>query len=267
MNILDLKIKLARWIKGASPFYLTGNAGTFTAGAIAVAINGGAPISQNFSLSKSATMVLFATKIAEDAPEVASAIYDATSDTILLRSWAATTLVMVPDTTGVTGTLTLAASSTPYLEMDQSPTPPRPGQPYIAGKLRTVDVIGQDYIHAPNNAGIVLIIGNREFILYLQAYGATALQLLSDLRSSLEMPTVQQFLSSGAVVFVEDVGGVQDISTLIDSQNEKRASLDIRFRTNELVTDNPGYIGELIATETIHGPDGITITLDTLTIS
>jgi len=261
MNISTLKLTVARWIKGALPVVLTDNGGTFTAGSITVTINGTA-VSQTYSTSKDVTLAALAAKIQAQVADVFTCVYNATAHTITIQSLYATSFTVVYNLTGVTGTLTFTTSTTTFIWMDQDC--PRPALPYLSGKITALPGIGQDYMGPPSD-DVITITGNREVMVALQAYGSTGFQLLCDLKASLSKPTVQSYLRSGGLFVVED-HDVQDISALFDTVFENRASLDIRFRTSEQVTDKPGQIECVIATAELFDLDSSTITIDTITI-
>lgn len=262
MNVPQLKLTIARWVKGAMPTILLDNGGTFTAGTIVITINGTA-VTQAFSSNKNTTLTALAAKIALNVPNVLSCTYDATMHKITIESTQATTFTVVYTLTGVTGTITYTTVYTVFMWERQNA--PRPAVPYITGRISGITAIGHDYVSGAT-ADVVTITGNREPLLMLQAFGEGAEQMLSDLRASLEKPTVQTYLRSGGLAFVEDNGGVQNISALMDTQDEARASLDIRFRTHDQITDKPGQIENVFVNEEIFGPDAITITIDTITI-
>lgn len=115
----------------------------------------------------------------------------------------------------------------------------RPQKQYITILISPQTAVGMAAISRPDENGVSRIIGNREFTVFLQCYGTDSLQILSDLRDSLEKQSVISFLGQGGIYSATTLL-LSDISELIDYKIEPRAALDLLFRasslTEELIT-------------------------------
>lgn len=121
---------------------------------------------------------------------------------------------------------------------------PRPDNQYITILIGPQTRIGRAYTFRPDNAGTMEIVGNREFTVFLQAYGTDSMQILSDLRDSLEKQSVISFFCENEIANAETLL-LTDISQLLDSQYEPRAALDLLFRTASVITDQVDLIEEI----------------------
>jgi len=145
------------------------------------------------------------------------------------------------------------------------PNAPRPALPYISLQINSLITIHVDQILSPDNAGASDIVGNREFTLNCQAYGDTAMGILETLKSSLEKPSVYLALQNSKIVFVDSFG-IQDLTELLDSRYESRASMDLLFRTEQVITDEVGVI-EHVAIEETFKNETETILVENVTIN
>jgi uncharacterized RDD family membrane protein YckC len=123
------------------------------------------------------------------------------------------------------------------------PNAPRPTVDYVTLLISSVSQIGWDYQPRPtNNPGDIEGIGDREFTLQVQAYGGDPLTVLENLRTSLQKPTVLDTLRADGIVFVNWFT-INDITDLVDSRFEQRATLDLLFRVSQQYLDSVGTIG------------------------
>jgi len=119
---------------------------------------------------------------------------------------------------------------------------PRPTVDYITLYISSVTQIGWDYVQGPTDiSGISDQVGDREFTLQIQAYGGDPLTVLNNLRTSLQKQTVLDSLRANGIVFA-DWFPINDVTELIDSRFEQRASLDILFRMADTYDDLSGVI-------------------------
>ena len=126
------------------------------------------------------------------------------------------------------------------------PNSPRPTIPYVTLFLSSIIAPNQDYAsQISNSSGVINMSGDRKFTLEIQAYGgADPLTVLENLRSSLQKQTVLDTLRTSGLTFYQSLN-LTDITNLIDSQWERRASLDVLMGIGQLYTDNPGYFDHL----------------------
>ena len=147
------------------------------------------------------------------------------------------------------------------------PNAPRPDLPYISLNILNFVDVHQDFIPAPDPVtGEAEIAGNREFTLSIQCYGDNALQTMSNLKDSLEKPSIQVLLREENIAFV-DSENVINVTTLLDSIFEERAALDVRFRVATGTVDEIGIIEQTNIETDIKDPVGNTINSDTINIS
>lgn len=118
---------------------------------------------------------------------------------------------------------------------------PRPALPYVTLFLQSLVQIGDDYIPKPDNVGLSEIIGDREFTLNVQVFGGDPITILENLRSSLQKETVLNGLRANNIAFVQHFP-INDITELLDSRFEPRASMDILFRIAQTDSENNGLI-------------------------
>lgn len=142
---------------------------------------------------------------------------------------------------------------------------PRPEKPYIGMRITPFVQVGQDYVGHPDNAGDANINGNREFTLMIQHYGVGSVQVLENLRSSLQKPTIQESLREDGIVFVDRLD-ISDISELFDNEYEERATMDLLFRIAQSITDNVGVIESTNIEGTYYAPDLSTITINSFSV-
>jgi hypothetical protein len=144
---------------------------------------------------------------------------------------------------------------------------PRPTVDYITLYIASVMQIGWDYTQDPtSDAGVANMIGDREFIFQVTAYGGDPISVLNNLRTSLQKETVLDSLRANGIVFVSWYD-INDITQVIDSRYEQRAIMDIKFRIADIYTDTLGVI------DTVHdvvgtylSPTGATVQTDTFSI-
>lgn len=121
---------------------------------------------------------------------------------------------------------------------------PRPNNQYITILINPQSRIGMAAVYRPDSVGVSTIVGNREFTVFLQCYGTDSMQILSDLRDSLEKRSVISFFCENHIGSIDTLL-ISDISQLLDNQFEPRASLDLLFRTSSIVDDKVGLIEEI----------------------
>lgn len=134
---------------------------------------------------------------------------------------------------------------------------PRPTVPYVTLYISSFVEIGWDYLQQPlsTTTGIGNLTGDREFTLQVQAYGGDPITILETLRTSLQLPSVLASLRSSGLVRVNWFP-IADITELVDSRFEQRATMDVLFRVAQTTTDNVGNINTAVVTEQYYNPDG-----------
>lgn len=146
------------------------------------------------------------------------------------------------------------------------PNAPRPTVDYISLLLSSFNQIGWDYTQDPlDDSGVAELVGDREFILQVQGYGGDPMSLLEGLRTSLQKQTVLDSLRANGIVFVSWFP-ISDITALIDSRFEKRASMDVKFRLAQVYSDDLGVINTVELEEIFENAQGNVLIDETIQI-
>jgi hypothetical protein len=146
------------------------------------------------------------------------------------------------------------------------PNAPRPTVDYISLYISSVNQIGWDWTQDPlNTSGDSAMVGDREFTLQVQAYGGDPITVMQNLRTSLQKQSVLDSLRVNGIVFVNWFP-INDVTDLIDSRYEQRASMDILFRIADVYTDNLGVIETVELQEVFENASGNIVYDETFTI-
>lgn len=122
---------------------------------------------------------------------------------------------------------------------------PSPEISYVTLFLSSITALNQDWSSPNANiSGDIDMKGDRAFTLNVQAYGNDPLTVLENIRTSLQKQTVLDTLRVNGIVFYQSLT-ITDLTDLVDSQYEKRASLDILMAIGQTYTDQPGYFSEI----------------------
>lgn len=145
---------------------------------------------------------------------------------------------------------------------------PRPTYNYVTIDITTFTQIGEDYTPQPtDDVGDVEMVGNREFTVQLQAYGGDSMGILETLRCSLQKLTVLDTLRNNGIIFVMHFP-IQDITELVNSKFESRATMDVLFRMGQTYQDTLGSIDtveieeEFFEGDTLVINQTVTVTID-----
>lgn len=134
-----------------------------------------------------------------------------------------------------------------------NPNAPRPPLPYIALDTGDFQMIGWDYVSAPNANGAAYMLGNREFNIEIHYYGENGQDVMEKLRSSLQKPDVICLLQEYGLHFVDRLLDVSD-TILLDTKWESRRIFELRFRTSSQgITDPDTFDAGYIETADIQG--------------
>ena len=144
------------------------------------------------------------------------------------------------------------------------PNAPRPEIPYISLFLLNFSQVGDDWHSSPNGSGSSDVIGDREMTLTINCYGGDAFTTLENLRSSLQNQAVLDTLRYDGIVFVQQLP-INDISSLLDTEFEMRATMDLIFRIAQGNASDDGLIENVELSETFSNGDTLVYT-DTVTI-
>lgn len=137
---------------------------------------------------------------------------------------------------------------------------------YIILRFTQTEQIAEDYEQPPPDAGgVSTIYGNREFTLFIEIKGKDALAEMNKLLDSFQKPTVRATLLESKIIYVDNFP-IQNITGLDDTQFIERASMDVLFRTESVITDTVGIIEDVEVTGTIKNEEGVTIYNETVLI-
>jgi hypothetical protein len=121
----------------------------------------------------------------------------------------------------------------------------RPNLPYASIFINPITSVGTPYFGRAEDDGRVLFDEDIEFMVMLEAYGQSSMQIVSNIHEALLNPDKVQILNSFGIIYVSDEG-LKDTSIKIDNQWEHRANIDIRFRSMKQYTYNSGYIDTVV---------------------
>lgn len=122
---------------------------------------------------------------------------------------------------------------------------PRPNLPYASISINPITSVGTPYFDRAEDDGRVLFDEDIEFMVMLEAYGQSSMQIVSNIHEALLNPDKVQVLNNFGLIYVDDEG-LKDTSIKIDNQWERRANIDIRFRSMKQYTYSPGYIDTVV---------------------
>lgn len=137
---------------------------------------------------------------------------------------------------------------------------------YVILRYSVTEQVAEDYeTPPPDSGGVSSIVGNREFTLYVEIKGLGALSYMNTLLDSLQKPTVRAGLYDSKVIYVDNFP-IQNITGLDDTRFIERASMDVRFRTESIITDTVGVIENVGITGVVEDGDGNTVYNETVKI-
>jgi len=132
---------------------------------------------------------------------------------------------------------------------------PRPAKGYVSLSILSQKDIGEPGILSPDISGMSEIISNTSLTLSIQYFGEYGMDILTRLKQSLRMPKYLVGLQTNNIAFVND-DDIQDITTLLDTMFEPRASYQVVFRYAQItIDDSIGVIEHVNGTKTFKNPN------------
>lgn len=122
---------------------------------------------------------------------------------------------------------------------------PRPARPYITIIVNTVNDSENSSVGDPDDEGIAEIVSDRRVNASISAYGSGSINIINNLRLSLEKVRVQESLRGAKLSFIRVAGGFDDTSEVVGSEMEERGQMDVEFRCAGIVEDNLGLIEQV----------------------
>lgn len=151
----------------------------------------------------------------------------------------------------------------------------QPDTPYGTIKITSGPIVlGHDEERQPDTGDTssdVLISGQRRVLISMNIFSNNdqqrpggpdvpgALQMMSNVRDSLELPTVYQALNDQGIT-MNDRGQVQNLSALLETTWQERSQLDVTFGYASNIGDTPGSIDQVTVGGIVQGsvdPSGI----------
>lgn len=140
----------------------------------------------------------------------------------------------------------------------EDPNADRPSPPSISFRLLTgPQTLGTTDSHKYNpTEDVDEVSGHRSLTVSIKSYGPKAIQTLINLKESLELFSVQQYLQSQNIA-VWNAGNVLNISSELETGIETRGQLDLTLGVSSSQTDDEGAIEHIEITDaTITKEDG-----------
>ncbi len=137
------------------------------------------------------------------------------------------------------------------------PNGPRPANPSVRLKLIAgPTMVGLDELRdVAGDDDAFKVVGTRVLTLSVTAYGDAALQLVSDLQTSISNPEATAGLSA-ANLAASDTSAPRDLTALLETKYEQRYQFDVTVLATEELTTEPGVIETVVGTSSIGGVDG-----------
>ena len=146
------------------------------------------------------------------------------------------------------------------------PNQPRPKTPYVSIQLITGPVKGgQDDTINQETGTKFDVVGQRSITANIKAHGGDAVQTLADVQSSIDVPATIELLGSNNVAIFDD-SPILNITEILESGFEERASMDVIFGIVSDQEIDPGTIDKTVVSGTYVKPDQSTISVGPETI-
>jgi len=124
---------------------------------------------------------------------------------------------------------------------------PRPDRPYIGLLVLALVPTGTAYISAPDEDGLVSIVGQSVMSLSINSYlgmrasELNAINILEELRLSLWKESVKDIFRGKGIGYLQSTNN-QNVEQVLGTEFEERGVLDINFLICSEITDNTGVI-------------------------
>lgn len=134
---------------------------------------------------------------------------------------------------------------------------PQPNPPYVSLSVLAVEPLSGLHRRAPEADGYSLSSGEQTVVISAQAFGEGAMARVMALGASIERQAGIWMLDAANLVAVDALGAV-DISALIGSEWQERASVDVRIRVPFSASDFVSWIESVELTGTVKDATGAT---------
>lgn len=137
---------------------------------------------------------------------------------------------------------------------------PQPDAPYV-----TLNIISgptklgmDDDMVWDSTASEFILAGQRQFTLSIQAYGNDSISAMSDLLSSIDIPSIHTDLSN-AKLAIANTPSILDLTAMLETTFEDRRGMDVQFYTVDNTSITLSSIERVEIEGTLTTPAGSTI--------
>jgi hypothetical protein len=127
-----------------------------------------------------------------------------------------------------------------------------PGRPFVTAKVIAEVREGHPEVWPLQDDGTVTIVQGALFTISVQVFGNEAFELAHGIQNALNKITVQDFLRSRGMAYVQVLTGPEDLATVVGTGFEGRAHLDVQMRAAISIIDDVGIIERVELTGTIE---------------
>lgn len=120
-----------------------------------------------------------------------------------------------------------------------------PDRMFVTAKVASVRAEGQAHVGSIDDDGVLLIQQTTLSMLHVNVYGGEVGEAIDSavaLRNSLEKVRVREALNSAGLAFVQVLREPLDMTTVVGTNFESRASFDVQFRSNQIIPEDIGWI-------------------------
>lgn len=136
---------------------------------------------------------------------------------------------------------------------------PRPPKPYVTIKVISGPIATGLDEYRLNVGGTFDVTGLRKYTVNLQAFGVEAYDILATLQTLIDNREKRAVLTDQADISVVNRGAVTDLSELLETGYESRASLDITFNSSTAIDTEITPIEKAAVSGTISKDDSSSI--------
>lgn len=118
---------------------------------------------------------------------------------------------------------------------------PRPSKTYLTIKVVEKHSVGQPHYTNTNSAGVQQLSWDEDVSVSVQSFGSNAYDILDALSADFKRESILELLQSSDIV-VRSIDTVRNLTELLDSVFEQRASVDLVFGIAQSINDTVGWI-------------------------
>jgi len=151
-------------------------------------------------------------------------------------------------------------SETGYTTIWESANAPRPQKPYCSLNISSITQFGQIYNATTDIDGEVAIISELDLTLAVNVFSdkssqdIDSLMTLQELYASLKKQDNLDYFYSNGIGFIQQLA-MTNISSLLGTDFEQRAQMELDFRIGTQIIDNVGWIETVIMKGKVNDKD------------